>query len=371
MFNFIKYFKKTIIGILSILISIELLGLDENFSLKNIKPFELNSVEGKIYKNADLWGKNGTALIFFSNHCKVSQKFQKSISTISNIWINHGFKLLVFSPNFEKAILPDELAYTDVGDSFEEMKKRASRENYKFPYIYDGKKQIITKSLDVKITPSAYLFNKFGELTYYGRLGNHDNPNELKSSELNQAIQRIYNKNYIYSRTKVYGTSVKFEEDMKLVEKVRNRYAQESIYINYGDEKKLNFYLKQKTKYPRFFYIWSVYDNKIQTRENLINISTNYKIFRKRGLKVYTICICEEGEKEIAYEMLKKSQLSALNFYCSSREISELSKLRSSTGFKTTPFCRVLSGDGKFDYGTNGMIDKSSLKDSFLRMLSK
>ena len=99
--------------------------------------------------------------------------------------------------------------------------------------------------------------------------------------------------------------------------------------------------------------------------------TTNYKIFRKRGLKVYTICICEEKEKEEALEILKRAQLSTLNYFTSANEISEFSKLRDSEGFKTTPFCRVLNGNGKFDYGTNGLIDQKSLKNSFLRVLSK
>jgi hypothetical protein len=367
----ISNYKKILIYILTIFFSKMLYSVDKEFVIKDINKFELKSVSGNFYRNTDLYGKQGTLLIFFSNHCKVSQKFQNYINLINNFSMKGGIKTLVISPNFENAILPDELAYTDVGDSFEEMERRAIKQNYMFPYIYDGKSQIITKSLGVKITPSAYLFNKFGNLTYSGRLGNHDNPNDFESSDLTQAVKRLSNENYVYSRTKVYGTSIKFEKDLALAEKVRNRYAKESVYINYGDEKKLNFYLKQKTRYPRFFYIWALHDDNSQTRENLINISTNYKIFRKRGLKVYTICICEDSEKELAHEILKRAQLSTLNFYSSSKEISELSKLRAASGYKTTPFCRVLNGDGTFDYGTNGIINKNSLKDSFLRMLIK
>lgn len=346
-------------------------GLDEGFSIDKIEPFNLKGVNGEMYKNKDLMGKTGAALIFLSNHCKVSQQFQKNVISRNSIWIKQGIKLTVISPNYEKAILPDELAYTDTGDSFEEMKERAETENYNFPYIYDGKNQIITKSLKVKITPSAYLFNKDGKLTYCGRLGNHEKPDELKNAELSKAIEKLLKENYSYTRTKVYGTSIKFQEDLNLVERVRKRYAQETIYLNYGNKRKLDFFLKQETNYPRFFYIWTPYDNQTQTRENLIGISANYKIFRKRGLKVYTICICTEKDKDIALEILKKAQLSTLNFYTSATDISELSKLRSSKGFKTTPFCRVLYGNGKLDYGTNGLINHKNLRKSFLRVLKR
>lgn len=363
--------RKSILILTIIITFFQSHALDENFSIDKIEPFKIKGVDGKIYEKKDIFGDMGTALIFFSNHCKVSQQFQQYIISRNKIWLKQGIKLSVISPNYEKAILPDELAFTDAGDSFEEMKTRAVAENYNFPYLYDGENQIITKSLSVKITPSAFLFNKFGKLTYCGRLGNHEKPQDYKNSEFSKAIRNLLLENYSYTRTKVYGTSVKFKKDLNLVEKVRKRYAQETVNLNYGDSRKLNFFLKQDTSYPRFFYIWTIYDNQMQTRENLISISTNYKIFRKRGLKVYTICICEEKEKEKALEILKRAQLSTLNYFTSANEISEFSKLRDSEGFKTTPFCRVLNGNGKFDYGTNGLIDQKSLKNSFLRVLSK
>ncbi len=361
---------KTIYIFFLLLTAKPICALVESYSINDIETFKLKSVEGKFYTKENLKGKFGTIIIFLSNHCRVSQKFQDYIILMCNILEEKGIKLFVVSPNFEKAILPDELAYTDSGDSFEEMKERANWKKYNFPFIYDGEKQIITKSLNVKITPTAYLFNKFGKLIYSGRLGNHDKPFEIENSELYQAVKRLLIGDFKYVRTKVFGTSIRFQEDMKLVEKVHKRYAHESIYLNYGDERKLNFFLKQNTNYPRFFYIWSIHDNPAQTRENLITISSSYKIFRKRGLKVFTVCICEEEEKKIALEILKRAQLSSLNFYTSGNEISELSNLRSSGGYKTTPFCRLLHGDGKFDYGTNGLITQKKLKNSFLSALN-
>ena len=363
--------RKTIFILAIIVTFFKSHALDEFFSIDKIEPFKIKGVNGEMYEKKDIIGELGTALIFFSNHCKISQQFQQYIITRNKIWLKQGIKLTVISPNYEKAILPDELAFTDAGDSFEEMIARAKAKNYNFPYLYDGENQIITKSLKVKITPSAFLFNKLGKLTYCGKLGNHENPENHENSEFSKAIRNLLVKDYTYARTKVYGTSVKFKKDLDLVERVRKRYAQETVNLNYGDSRKLNFFLKQQTKYPRFFYIWTIYDNQLQTRENLISISENYKIFRKRGLKVYTICICEEKEKAKALEILKRAQLSTLNFITSANEISEFSKLRASEGFKTTPFCKVLYGNGKFDYGSNGLIDRKSLKNSFLRVLNK
>jgi len=364
---------KKIAPICLIIISgISILAKEKDISIKQIPNFELKDTKNIIFSNKDLNGKLGTLIIFLSNHCKISQSFQKPLNIINKEWKQKGIKLLVISPNFENAILPDELAYSDSGDTFEEMQSRAKQESYNFPYIYDGEKQIITKSLNVQITPSAYLFNMEGDLIYSGRIGNHERPSDLGNSELNQNIEELINGNVVnYNRTRMYGTSVKYKKDILIAENIKRRYAEESVQLNHADQRKIKFFLNQTTNYPKFFYVWSLHENTKQNRNNLITISSNFKIFRKRGLKVYTVCICEEKEKPEALEVLQRAQLSAFNFYISGNEIYEISKLRSAEGFKTTPFCRLLNGDNSFDYGVNGLINYRKLRVSFLNALNK
>ena len=47
----------------------------------------------------------------------------------------------MISPNSNKALNYSELGYSDMGDSFEEMKQRASDKKFPFPYLYDGDEQ--------------------------------------------------------------------------------------------------------------------------------------------------------------------------------------------------------------------------------------
>ena len=364
--------KKIATNCLIIISVFPILAKEKDISIKQIPMFELKDTKNIIFSNKDLNGKLGTLIIFLSNHCKISQRFQEPLNIINIQWREKGIKLLVISPNYENAILPDELAYSDSGDTFEEMQSRAMQESFNFPYIYDGEEQIITQSLSVKITPSAYLFNSDGNLVYSGRIGNHEKPIDLGNSELNQNIEELICGTEVnYNRTLMYGTSVKYKKDMLIAENIKKRYARESVQLNHADQRKVKFFLNQTTNYPKFFYVWSLHENSVQNRNNLIIISSNYKIFRKRGLKVYTVCICKEEEKPDALEVLKRAQLSALNFYISGNEISKISKLRSSDGLKTTPFCRLLNGDNTFDYGVNGLINYKKLRISLLNALNK
>lgn len=349
-----------------------MLAKNQNITIKQISEFSLMGVDYKTYTNKDLNGLNGTLLVFLSNHCKFSQTFQQFLVHSNRKWNNQGIKLIAISPNHEKAILPDEMAFSEVGDSFEEMVLRAKTQNYNFAYIYDGKNQIITKSIETKITPSAYLFDSQGELVYSGRIGDHEMPNDYEKSELHQNIVKLINKEKVeYNRTKIHGTAIKFKKDIRFAENLAKRYAEETIRLNYADERKLNFFIEQETNYPRFFYVWSLENNPDVTRENLIKISTVYKIFRKRGIKVFTVCICKPEDQSKVLEILKQTQLSSLNFYTGGTEVSKLVTLRSQEGKRITPFCRIIQGDNSLAYGKNDLLDIKVLKREFLYTLNK
>ena len=350
---------------------IDMLAKNQNITIKQIPEFSLLGVNYKTYTNKDLNGTNGTLLVFLSNHCKISQIFQQYLVHSNRKWNNQGIKLIAISPNHEEAILPDEMAFSEVGDSFEEMIQRAEAQNYNFAYIYDGKNQIITKSIETKITPSAYLFNSLGNLVYSGRLGDHAMPNKYEKSELHQNIVKLINKEKVkYNRTKIYGSAIKFKKDIHFAENITKRYAEETVRLNYADERKLNFFIKQKTNYPRFFYVWSLENNLDLARENLIKISTVYKIFRKRGIKVFTVCICKPEDQNKVHEILKQSQLSSLNFYTNGTEVSKLVGLRSQEGKRITPFCRIIHGDNSLGYGKNDLLNIKILKKEFLNTLN-
>jgi hypothetical protein len=364
--------KKFLCFALVYIFNLTTLAKNQNITIKQISEFSLMGVDYKTYTNKDLNGLNGTLLVFLSNHCKFSQTFQQFLVHSNRKWNNQGIKLIAISPNHEKAILPDEMAFSEVGDSFEEMVLRAQTQNYNFAYIYDGKNQIITKSIETKITPSAYLFDSQGELVYSGRIGDHEMPNDCEKSELHQNIVKLINKEKVeYNRTKIHGTAVKFRKDIRFAENLAKRYAEETIRLNYADERKLNFFIEQETNYPRFFYVWSLENNPDVTRENLIKISTVYKIFRKRGIKVFTVCICKPKDQSKVLEILKQTQLSSLNFYTGGTEVSKLVTLRSQEGKRITPFCRIIQGDNTLAYGKNDLLDIKILKREFLYTLNK
>ena len=78
--------------------------------------FNLEGTDGKQYHQIQFKDKEFICIILYSNHCKISQSFEGLIKEISEHLVSENSILLLVSPNNENALLPDELAYSDVGD---------------------------------------------------------------------------------------------------------------------------------------------------------------------------------------------------------------------------------------------------------------
>ena len=304
--------------------------------------------------------------MIYSNHCKISQSFEGLLVKLNTVFERENSSLIAISPNNENAIFPDELAYTDLGDSFEEMKIRSKTSNFKFPYLYDGEGQTIILQLKTKSTPHAYLFNENRDLIYSGKVGDLKNNMDLNASDLYlKYLNAKENKDHRPSFTKVYGTAIKTKEDVSLAQQIKQRYASEKVRLLPIDQKKLNFFLQFKTHKPSIFYLWSLDD--ANSRENLLKLSSIYKIFRKRGLKLYTLNVDKNTQK--ALWSLENAQLSSSNFYIDGMDITAIAKFLPSEARTLTPFMLLVGSDKRILYKTTEKIDSYICKRIIIKDL--
>ena len=330
--------------------------------------FILEGTDGKQYHQNQFKDKEFVCIILYSNHCKISQSFEGLIKEISEHLDSENSILILISPNNENALLPDELAYSDVGDSLKEMRIRSKDRNFEFPYLYDGVKQSVSNQLSAKSTPHAFLFNKTRNLVYSGRIGDYNDPNNLEKSDLYQTYRRARNHTHINQVvTKVHGTAIKTKEDIFIANEVRRRYSEESVKIRPINQQTLKFFLKYNLRKTTLFYLWSAKDE--SSRENLLILSEIFKIFRKRGLKLFTINVDKDlNETEL---QLEKAQLSASNFILPGNEISPLVRYIPNNTTRVTPLIILFSKEQQTLFSKIGSIDSLILKRLILKDLKK
>src|SRR5438874_4278217 len=136
--------------------------------------FDLPGVDGRTHPLKEYAAARVLVIVFTCNHCPTAQAYEERIQKLSDDFAPKGATLVAISPNDPKAVRLDELGYTDLGDSFEEMKLRAKERGYNFPYLYDGDTQKAALAYGVLATPHAFLFDSERKLRYVGRIDNSD-----------------------------------------------------------------------------------------------------------------------------------------------------------------------------------------------------
>ena len=130
-------------------------------------------------------------VVFTANHCPTAQAYESRIMQFAADYKDKGVAVVAISPNDPLAVRLDELGYTDLGDSFEEMKIRAAERKFNFPYLYDGQTQEVSRAYGPVSTPHVFVFDKERKLQYTGAIDNSEDPSKIKKSFARDAIDAL------------------------------------------------------------------------------------------------------------------------------------------------------------------------------------
>ena len=154
-------------------------AVDEHKTLEigaSAPDFSLPGVDGKTYTLQSFKSAKVLAIVFMCNHCPSSQAYEDRIIKLTSDYAARGVTVIGINPNNPASIRLDELGYTDLGDTFDEMKIRAKDKNFNFPYLFDGETEIASKQYGPIATPHIFIFDKDRKLRYQGRIDDVENP---------------------------------------------------------------------------------------------------------------------------------------------------------------------------------------------------
>ena len=194
--------------------------------------FELPGVDGKIHRSSDWETSKVLVVVFTCNHCPTAQLYESRLKALAAECEPRGVAVVAIQPNNPEAIRLDELGYTDVSDSFEDMKVRASYRHFNFPYLYDGATQQVARSFGPSATPHAFVFDSRRRLRYEGRIDNSVRENLVTRHDLREAINSVLTgRPVLVPHTPSIGCSTKWaykEGDRKAEEE---RLAKEPVSV--------------------------------------------------------------------------------------------------------------------------------------------
>ena len=94
--------------------------------------FSLLGIDGKTYTLASFKDAQVLVIVFMCNHCPTSQAYEGRVIQLTKDYASKGVQVVAINPNHPGSLRLDELGYSDVGDSYEDMKVRAKDAGFNF-----------------------------------------------------------------------------------------------------------------------------------------------------------------------------------------------------------------------------------------------
>jgi peroxiredoxin len=160
-----------------------------------IDDFTLPDADGTTHSLAALKGKNGTVLIFIATKCPVSNAYNDRMEKLAEDYKAKGVSVIGINANNTEPAA--------------EVKSHAAEKGLKFTILKDDGNKIADR-LGANHTPEAYVIDASGKLVYHGRIDNAQNPANITSNDLRDALDAILAGKPIQKTTSVaFGCSIK------------------------------------------------------------------------------------------------------------------------------------------------------------------
>jgi len=134
--------------------------------------FSLPGADGRIHRLADFAASPVLVVVFACNHCPIAQIYEQCIQQLETDYRKRGVAVVAIQANDPKAIRIDTLDSSDISDSLDEMKIRVEYKHLRYPYLYDGETQSVTRAYGPQATPHVFIFDRDRKLRYEGRMDN-------------------------------------------------------------------------------------------------------------------------------------------------------------------------------------------------------
>ena len=332
--------------------------------------FDLPGVDGRRYSLRSFADAKLLVLVFTANHCPTAQAYEERIKKMQADYGSKGLTVVAVSPNDPLAVRPDELGYSDLGDSLEDMKIRAREHGFTFPYLYDGETEAMSLKYGPVATPHVFVFDRERKLRFTGRIDDKEDPTKVTVSDTRNAIDALLaGKPVPVETTKVFGCSVKWADKKSWTEEGRKRWAAEPVSLDAVDEAAIKDIVKNPGKKLRLVNVWATWCGPCVTEfPELVTIN---RMYRGRDFELVTISADPPEKREAALEFLKKQEASSRNTLFSKGDPYALIDVVDPEWRGALPHTILIAPGGKVIHRSEGAFDPFRLKKAIVGYLGR
>ena len=331
--------------------------------------FRLPGVDGRTYSLKDFAGARVLVVIFTCNHCPTAQAYEKRIAKLHDDYKDKGVAVVAISPNDPKAVRLDELGYTDLSDSFEEMKVRAKDHGFRYPYLYDGDTQATARAYGVLATPHVFIFDAGRKLRYVGRFDDGE-VKPVRSHDAVNAVEALLAGTPVpVESTRVFGCSTKWADKRQDAERSLAKWDAEPVTIEAIDDAGVAKLAKNDTKTLLLVNLWATWCGPCVAE--LPELVTMNRMYRRRDFRLVTISLDDPKKRDDALKVLKENHVAATNYIARTEHPDKLAEALDKEWPGPLPYTLLIAPGGKVLYRKSGPIEPLEVKRAIVGYLGR
>jgi thiol-disulfide isomerase/thioredoxin len=324
--------------------------------------FSLPGIDGNTYTLQSFKDAKVLVVVFMCNHCPTSQAYEQRIIQLTSDYAAKGVRIVAISPNAPSALRLDELGYSDVGDSYDDMKIRAKNAGYNFPYLYDGATETASKQYGPVATPHVFIFDAQRRLRYNGRIDDTENPAKTPHSlDARNAIDALLADRQVpVAVTPTFGCSIKWIEKGNWTQKATVTWAHEPVSLDTIGVDGIATLVHNPTKKLRLINLWATWC--VPCVQEFPELVTLNRMYRDRGFELVSISTDDSAARPKALRFLEKQESSSPNYIFTGDDKYKLIATIDPKWQGALPYSLLVDPGGRIVYAHEGAIDAEQLK---------
>ena len=323
--------------------------------------FCLPGIDGQTHCLAEYASSKVLVIAFTCNHCPTAQLYETRLKRLAADYRDRGVTLVAIQPNSPSAVRLDELAYTDLGDSFDDMKVRAAHRHFNFPYLYDGETQKVARAYGPAATPHLFIFDAGRKLRYQGRVDNNPRETLVTRRDARLAIDAILaGKPVEVEKTPSVGCSTKWLYKEEGRKKGLAEIESQPVQISPASAEDLKALRKNPTGKLLLVNFWATWCTPCV--QEMPEVQTMYRMYGHRAFDVVTVSINYPDEQKGALEALTKLHATTRNLILGSTDLYALLAAFDPDWNAAVPYSMLIRPNGEVVYRLQGAINPLEMR---------
>ena len=327
----------------------------------NAPDFCLPGIDDQTHCLKDYAASKVLVIVFTCNHCPTAQLYESRIKKLAADYRDRGVELIAIGPNDPLAVRLDEMGYTDVGDSFAEMKIRAAHRQFNFPYLDDGETQKVSRAYGPTATPHVFVLDSERRLRYEGRID--DNPREQYANRLDarDAIEAVLaGQPVAVTKTPSFGCSIKWAYKGEGSKEELAEIEREPVTVQLASADDLRALRKNSTGKLLLVNFWATWCGPCV--KEFPEFQTMYRMYRHRPFDLVTVSANYPDAQAAVLRVLKEQHASGRNLLFGSMDIYKLMGAFDADWNAAVPYTMLILPNGEVAYKHQGEIDPLELR---------